>query len=77
MIREALWSAWDGPRHLRLTVRDSGTVADGLVLGLDEGRPFRLAFPSETCGPMNRNSLLRCHFRPTPSDVSPGASRGD
>jgi hypothetical protein len=46
VIREVLWSAWDGPGlgHLRLTVRDSGVVADGLVLGLEEGRPFRLAY---------------------------------
>ena len=46
VIREALWSAWDGPGlgHLRLRVRDGGTVADGLILGLEEGYPFRLAY---------------------------------
>ena len=47
VIREALWSAWDGPGlgHLRLRVRDGGgTVADGLVLGLEEGCPFRLSY---------------------------------
>ena len=46
MGREVLWSAWDDPGlgHLRLTVRDSGAVADGLVLGLAEGRPFRVAY---------------------------------
>ncbi len=46
MIREVLWSAWDdlGLQHLRMTVRDSGAAADGLVLGLEEGRPFRFAY---------------------------------
>jgi hypothetical protein len=47
VIREALWSAWDGPGlgYLCLTVRDSGGgVADGLVLGVQEGRPLRLAY---------------------------------
>ena len=46
MIREAMWSAWEEPGlgHLRLAVRDSGIVADGLVLGVEEGRPFRIAY---------------------------------
>ena len=46
MIREAMWWAWNGPGlgHLRLAVRESGVVADGLVLGVEEGRPFRLAY---------------------------------
>ena len=46
MRREIMWSAWDNPGldHLRLTVSDSGAVADGMVLGLVEGRPFRLAY---------------------------------
>ncbi len=46
MIREAMWRAWEGPGlgHLRLAVRESGVVADGLVLGVEEGRPFRLAY---------------------------------
>jgi len=41
-----MWRAWDGPGlgHLRLTVRDSGVLADGLVLGVEEGRPFRLSY---------------------------------
>ena len=39
MVREVMWSAWDGPGlgHLRLAVRDSCVVADGLVLGVAEG----------------------------------------
>ena len=46
MIREVMWSAWDRPGlgHLRLAVRESGVVADGMVLGVEEGRPFRLAY---------------------------------
>ena len=46
MIREVMWSAWDEPGlgHLRLAVRESGVIADGLVLGLAEGRPFRIAY---------------------------------
>ncbi len=41
-----MWSAWEKPGlgHLRLAVRESGVVADGLVLGEAEGRPFRLAY---------------------------------
>ena len=46
MIREVMWTAWGDPGlgHLRLAVRDSGIVADGLVLGLAEGHPFRVAY---------------------------------
>jgi uncharacterized protein len=46
VVREVMWWAWDGPGlgHLRLAVRDSGVVADGVVLGMEEGRPFRLAY---------------------------------
>jgi hypothetical protein len=46
MIREVMWTAWGDPGlgHLRLTVRDSGVVADGMVLGLAEGHPFRVAY---------------------------------
>jgi hypothetical protein len=46
MVREVMWWAWDGPGlgHLRLAVRESGVVADGLVLGVADGRSFRLAY---------------------------------
>jgi len=46
VIREVVWSAWHGPglSHLHLAVRDSGVVADGSVLGMAEGRPFRIAY---------------------------------
>jgi uncharacterized protein len=41
-----MWSAWEEPGlgHLRLAVRESGVVADGLVLGVEQGRPFRIAY---------------------------------
>ncbi len=40
-----MWSAWNDPGlgHLRLEMYD-GLVADGLVLGVTEGRPFRVAY---------------------------------
>ena len=46
MTREVMWWAWNDPglEHLRLAVRDSGAVADGVVLGVADGRPFRLAY---------------------------------
>jgi len=41
-----MWRAWEQPGlgHLRLAVRDGGVIADGIVLGVAEGRPFRLAY---------------------------------
>jgi hypothetical protein len=46
MRREAMWSAWDAPglEHLRLAVHNGGVVADGIVLGLSDGCPFRFAY---------------------------------
>ena len=46
MIREVMWRAWEEPGlgHLRLAVRDGGVIANGIVLGVAEGRPFRLAY---------------------------------
>jgi hypothetical protein len=46
MIREVMWSAWEKPGlgHLRLAVRVSGVVADGLVLSVADGRPFRVVY---------------------------------
>jgi hypothetical protein len=44
--REVMWSAWEEPGlgHLRLAVRDDGIVANGMVVGVTEGRPFRVAY---------------------------------
>ena len=60
MIREVMWSAWEKPGlgHLRLAVRESGVVADGLVLGQAEGRPFRLAYDVR-CDPYWRVRFVR------------------
>lgn len=46
MRREVMWSAWEDPGlgHLRLAVRDDGIIADGMVIGATEGRPFRVAY---------------------------------
>jgi uncharacterized protein len=46
VTREVMWSAWDGPGlgHLRLAARESGVVADGVVLGVTGGRPFRRSY---------------------------------
>ena len=45
-MREVMWSAWEGRglEHLRLAVRDDGVTADGMVLGVWEGSPFRVAY---------------------------------
>lgn len=46
MQREIIWEfvPWPGIEHLRLTVRDDGVVADGLVVGVDEGAAFRARY---------------------------------
>jgi uncharacterized protein len=44
--REVMWAPWEGPglEHLRLETRDGGVVANGLVIGLEAGRPFRISY---------------------------------
>jgi uncharacterized protein len=44
--REVIWVAWEGPRleHLRLVPHEEGVVANGLVIGLEGGRPFRISY---------------------------------
>ena len=46
MIREVVWSASDAPglEHLRLSMHNDSVVADGIVIGVTEGRPFRIAY---------------------------------
>ena len=46
MEREVIWVPWEGPglEHLRLVTNDGGVVADGLVIGLEDGRPFRIGY---------------------------------
>jgi len=44
--REVMWVPWEGPglEHLRLVTSDRGVVANGLVIGLEAGRPFRIGY---------------------------------
>jgi len=46
MQRNVMWSRWDEPglEHLRLTISDSGVLADGLIIGLDGGQPYRARY---------------------------------
>ena len=46
MRREVVWSAWSGAgaEHLLLAAGDDGMVADGLVVGVVGGRPFRARY---------------------------------
>jgi uncharacterized protein len=41
-----MWVPWEGPglEHLRLATSDGGVVANGLVIGLETGRPFRIGY---------------------------------
>jgi hypothetical protein len=44
--REVMWAPWErlGLEHLRLVTSDGGVVANGLVIGLEAGRPFRIGY---------------------------------
>jgi hypothetical protein len=44
--REVMWAPWEeaGLEHLRLVTSGSGVVANGLVIGLQGGRPFRIGY---------------------------------
>lgn len=46
MRRDIFWTRSDGPglEHLRLAVDDAAVQADGAVIGLTEGTPFRLRY---------------------------------
>jgi hypothetical protein len=41
-----MWSPWEGPglEHLRLAMSDRDIAAEGLVIGLEVGRPFRIGY---------------------------------
>ncbi len=43
MRDELVWSRWDGDgmEHLRLSVGENGAIADGVVVGVAGGKPFR------------------------------------
>src|SRR5215210_7418996 len=44
--REVMWTPWEeaGLEHLRLVASDDGAVANGLVISLEAGRPFRIGY---------------------------------
>jgi hypothetical protein len=44
--REVMWVPREAPglEHLRLVTSDGGVVANGLVIGLEAGRPFRIGY---------------------------------
>jgi uncharacterized protein len=44
--REVMWAPWEGPglEHLRFATSDGGVVANGLVIGLEAGRPSRIGY---------------------------------
>ena len=46
MEHEVMWAPWEGPGldHLRLVTSEGGVVANGLVIGLEAGRPFRIGY---------------------------------
>jgi hypothetical protein len=46
VVREVMWAPWEEPglEHLRLVTSDRGVVANGLVIGLEAGRPFRIGY---------------------------------
>jgi hypothetical protein len=46
MDRNVMWAPWDGPglEHLQLVQYAGGWLADGLVIAVEEGRPFRARY---------------------------------
>lgn len=61
MTTEAIWAPWEGPglEHLRLETGGAGLLADGLVIGMDDGgRPFRLRYEVR-CDPTWRIREIR------------------
>lgn len=46
MPRHVMWSAWTGPglEHLQLREVQQAIIADGLILGVHEHRPFRVRY---------------------------------
>jgi hypothetical protein len=46
MERQVMWSPWTGPglEHLRLFQEQENIVADGLILGVKEQKPFRVRY---------------------------------
>lgn len=60
MRREVMWSAWEGPmlEHLRLIEGDDAITADGVIVGVWEGRILRLRYEVR-CDPGWRTRSVR------------------
>lgn len=60
MRREVVWATADGAgfEHLRLSWDDTGVVADGLVVGVEEGSSFRARYEVR-CDPAWRLQTVR------------------
>ncbi len=58
--REVVWAPWEGPglEHLRLVASGSGVVANGLVIGLEAGRPFRIGYEVRCDGRWRMREVL-------------------
>src|SRR4028119_1634463 len=50
--RELMWTPWEEAvlEHLRLVANDEGAVANGLVMGLEAGRPSRIGYQARCDG---------------------------
>ncbi len=46
MDRDVMWLPWEGPglEHLHLTFSPDGALADGVIIGITEGQPFRVRY---------------------------------
>jgi hypothetical protein len=46
MDRDIMWTPWDTPglEHLRLVQYEGGILADGVIIGVEEGRAFRARY---------------------------------
>lgn len=46
MERNVMWAPWTGVglEHLELVQNDGGVLADGVVIGIEEGMPFRVRY---------------------------------
>lgn len=69
MERNILWMPWDGPglEHLRLTDATGDILADGVIIGVADGAPFRARYTVQ-CDPQWRVRAVRI-------DMLDGANR--
>jgi uncharacterized protein len=46
VVRNVMWAPWRGVglEHLKLEQNDGGVLADGVVIGIEEGMPFRVRY---------------------------------